>query len=68
VTERGRHAQEVGSTDGAFFSQGHYRLYYGLGTSTRASEITVRWPDGHTRTLKDVEGNRLVVIGRDAAL
>jgi hypothetical protein len=67
VTERGRQAQDVGSTDGAFFSQGHYRLYYGLGTSTRASEITVRWPDGHTRTLKDVEGNKLVVIGRDAA-
>ncbi len=65
VTEHGRQAQEVGSTDGAFFSQGHYRLYFGLGTASRVSEVTVRWPDGHSRTLKDLEGNRLVEILRD---
>lgn len=65
ATEGGRQTQEVGSTDGAFFSQGHYRLYYGLGAAPRAREVTVRWPDGHERTLKDVEANRLVVVQRD---
>lgn len=65
ATEHGRQTQEVGSTDGAFFSQGHYRLYYGLGAAPRAKEVTVRWPDGHERTLRDVEGNRLVVLRRD---
>jgi hypothetical protein len=62
-TPSGRQSQEVGSTDGSFFSQGHYRLYYGLGAASRASEVSVRWPDGRTRTLKDVEGDRLLVVG-----
>jgi len=67
VTPRGRQSQEVGSTDGSFFSQGHYRLYYGLGSASKATEVTVRWPDGRTRTLTDVEGNRLLVVKPDGS-
>ncbi len=65
-TAGGRQTQQVGLNDGAFFSQGHYRLYFGLGKHPRADLMTVRWPDGQVQELRDVEGNRLQVI-RQAA-
>jgi hypothetical protein len=64
ATLEGRQTQEVGSTEGSFLSQGHYRLYFGLGRSDRASAITVRWPDGHKVELSDISGNRLLVVER----
>jgi hypothetical protein len=57
--------QEVGLNDGAFFSQGHYRLYFGLGPEARAARLTVRWPDGALQELTDVAGDRLLVIAQD---
>jgi hypothetical protein len=56
--------QEIGVGDGAFFSQGHYRLYFGLGSIASAEEVEVRWPDGHTQKLNDVKGDRLLVVAR----
>jgi hypothetical protein len=61
-TADGRQTQEVGLNDGAFFSQGHYRLYFGLGSHPRVDLMTIRWPDGQVQELKDVEGDRLQVI------
>jgi hypothetical protein len=65
ATPAGRQTQEVGSTEGSFLSQGHYRLYFGLGRSDRASAITVRWPDGHEAELSDTSGNRLLIVERE---
>ena len=31
-------------TDGAYFSQGYYRPYHGLGGAHRVDPIVVRWP------------------------
>ena len=64
-TAEGLQGQEVGSTDGAFFSQGHYRLYFGLGASERADSIKIRWSDGHEQELHDVAADRRVVIERN---
>jgi hypothetical protein len=61
-TADGWQTQVVGLNDGAFFSQGHYRLYFGLGTRKRADSIRVDWPDGSTQEMRDVEGDRLAVI------
>ena len=58
----GRGNFEVGLNDTSYFSQGHYRLYFGLGPHTRASKVTVRWSDGRTREFTDVEADRLVTI------
>ncbi len=66
-TEGGAQAQEVGSNDSAFFSQGHYRLYFGLGESPRAERITVRWLDGKTLELQDVAGDQLIRIAPDVS-
>jgi hypothetical protein len=59
-----RHVQVIGLNDGAFFSQGHYRLYFGLGGETRAQTLRIRWPDGAEQLLRDVEGDRLMVFAR----
>jgi hypothetical protein len=64
VTPDGRQVQEVGSTDGAFFSQGHYRLYFGLGNNTRANALHIQWSDGEQQEFHDVSGDRLLTIDR----
>jgi len=61
-TAEGRQTQVVGLNDGAFFSQGHYRLYFGLGPQARADVMRIRWPDGQLQELRNVEGDRLRVI------
>lgn len=65
ITSNSQQVEEVGSTDGAFFSQGHYRLYFGLGSHDKADAIKIRWSDGCLQEIKDAKGDRLLVI--DAA-
>jgi len=67
ATPAGIQTADVGSAEGAFFSQGHYRLYFGLGPHAAADAVRIRWPDGHTREMKNVQGDRLLVVGKDAA-
>jgi len=67
VTPAGTQTQDVGSAEGAFFSQGHYRLYFGLGPHAQADVVRIRWSDGHEREIRKVPGDRLLVVGRDAA-
>jgi hypothetical protein len=54
----------VGQSDGARFSQGHFRLYYGLGGAVVADRVTVLWPDGKRSILRDVAVDRRIVVGR----
>jgi len=54
----------VGQSDGSLSSQGHYRLYFGLG-SQKADALSVRWPDGTTQTI-DIGGvNRRVQVSQE---
>ena len=62
TSDAGRQTQEVGMADGAYFSQGHYRLYFGLGATGIAQEVKVRWPDGRERTMSGVVADQLLVI------
>ncbi len=64
-TADGQQLQQVGLNDGAFFSQGHYRLYFGLGSHARVDAIRIRWPDGQVQELRDVDGDRLQVIKQE---
>jgi hypothetical protein len=57
---------EVGNNEGAFFSQGHYRLYFGLGQNERAKAVKIRWPDGSMQQLDNVPGDALLVIEQEA--
>jgi hypothetical protein len=61
-TPEGQQTQTVGASEGAYLSQGHYRLYFGLGSQSRISSIKVTWPDGQSQELKDTQGDRLLTI------
>jgi len=61
----GARMQEVGVNEGSFFSQGHYRLYFGLGQSPGIERVTVHWPDGRIRQMKDVPVDTLLTVSWD---
>ena len=65
VTPAGRQSQVVGSSDSSYFSQGHYRLYFGLGEQTRGNRLEIRWPDGHAQTIDNVKPDQLLEVVRD---
>lgn len=50
-----------------FFAQSTRTLQFGLGDAT-VQRIHVRWPDGTERTFTDIEGNQLVVLGKNGLL
>jgi len=62
TTPDGEQLQEVGINDGAFYSQGHYRLYFGLGQHSKGARVTIRWPDGEMQELENISGDTLHVI------
>lgn len=59
--------QTVGATDSAYFSQGHYRLYFGLGKQSQIDDIEIVWPDGEIQRLNDLEVDQLWQLPKNAA-
>lgn len=62
TTAAGEQLQQLGTTDSSYYSQGHYRLYFGLGKSDRIEAIDLQWSDGQTQHLDNLQGDRLIVI------
>lgn len=54
----------VGESDGARFSQGNYRIYFGLGGAAVADRVAVLWPDGAVTRLEGVAADRVLEISR----
>ena len=54
----------VGEADGARFSHGHYRLYFGLNKSAIADRVTVMWSDGKRTVLRHVRSDQRLVVTR----
>ena len=46
---------------GSYQSQHDLRLHFGLGSSTRVDELTIRWPDGKTETRRNVQANSILI-------
>jgi ASPIC and UnbV/FG-GAP-like repeat len=46
----------------SYLSSEDPRLHFGLGASTSAQTVTIRWPDGETTRLEDVPSNRLLKV------
>lgn len=55
--------QWVGQSEGSHLSQGHYRLYFGLGSAPSA-RLKVRWPDGKVQRLGTVPADQLLRLRR----
>jgi hypothetical protein len=50
----------------SYYSHDDLRLHFGLGSSTQADVIEVRWPSGHVDLLKEVPAGRVVEIREGA--
>ena len=53
---------------GSFCSQNDLRLHFGLGINTLADQIEIQWPSGKREVLRNVAGDRLVVIREGSGL
>ncbi|HCX33468.1 MAG TPA: hypothetical protein DHV08_07865 [Rhodocyclaceae bacterium] len=68
TTAEGLGMQDVGINEGSVFSQGHYLMYFGLGSHAVASTVTIRWPDGRMQELRDVSADRMLVVRQAGAI
>jgi hypothetical protein len=59
-------AQEV-TAQSSFYSANDRRLHFGLGTATSA-DLTIRWPNGATEQIPNVEADHLIVIREGSGL
>lgn len=60
-----RQARQIGSHEGSYLSQGHYRLYFGLGQEKGPVSLEIVWPDGRQQTLRDVRVNQRLTVARE---
>ena len=67
VTPTGRQDRVVGSNESSYFSQGHYRQYFGLGNQTRIDYINIQWPDGLLQKIENVNVDQVLKVVRDIA-
>ncbi len=61
-TANGKQLQQVGGSEGSHYSQGHYRIYFGLGQHPGPFSLTVNWPDGKLTELANPKMDRLLKI------
>jgi hypothetical protein len=61
VTGRLAKIREVRSGS-SYISQNDLRVHVGLGTSTKADLVEIRWPSGIVDRLTDVRADRLLVV------
>ena len=54
-------AQEL-SSQSSYYSCNDPRLHFGIGASTKADQIEIRWPSGQTEIIKDLAANQIVTI------
>lgn len=55
----------AGQAEGSLSSQGHFRLYFGLGTQ-KPNAVSVQWPDGKTQSVPIDAINRRIPIAYPA--
>lgn len=62
ITANGTQFQQVGQSEGSWRSQGHYRLYFGLGEQDQINSIQIIWPDGQNQKILNPDPDQLLVI------
>jgi enediyne biosynthesis protein E4 len=63
ITVTSGHRKQIDEvrSGGYHISQGDFRVHFGLGKALKA-DVSIRWPQGATETLKDVSANQWVVV------
>lgn len=62
TTPQGQQTQTVGASEGAYLSQGHYRLYFGLGAGGKVDALQIHWPDGRLQELRNIKVDTLLTV------
>ena len=65
VTPDGVQLQAIGQSEGSHYSQGHYRLYFGLGQHRTVNTVKVYWNNGYLQEIKNVPSDQLLVVKRE---
>ena len=68
VTAHGVSRWQIVKTGSSYASQSELPLTFGLGASTSASRVQVRWPSGTVDAIENVAGNQLVTIEEGAGV
>ncbi|WP_272063732.1 CRTAC1 family protein [Oscillatoria sp. CS-180] len=63
-----KQTKQVGHAEGSLYSQGHYRLYFGLGKNKQIDSLKVFWPDGSVQEITAPEEDQLLVISQNEGL
>jgi hypothetical protein len=66
LTAGGRTQAQVALSQSSYYSHDDLRLHFGLGSSTAADSIEIRWPSGRIDTVKNVRGGRVVTLREGA--
>ncbi len=62
VLNDGRKIVRICHADGSYMSSSDSRVHFGLGASSLVAVLTIKWPDGHTDTFKNVNGDRYFIV------
>ena len=54
--------RQVGSAEGSLYSQGHYRMYFGLGQESNPKYVRVIWPDSRIDEIEHPKADQLLVV------
>jgi hypothetical protein len=54
------------STAGSYLSSNDKRAHFGLGSDAAAQSVEIHWPSGTVQTLKNVGGDRVLVVDEPA--
>jgi hypothetical protein len=65
ATANGRTQAQAVLSQSSYYSASDLRLHFGLGVSSRADRIEVRWPSGARTSRLNVPGDQTVVIRED---
>ncbi|MGH9311144.1 MAG: CRTAC1 family protein [Vicinamibacterales bacterium] len=66
VTAAGRTQSRAVVSQSSYYSHDDLRLHFGLGPAKSAERVEVRWPNGGTQVLRDVQAGRVVTIKEQA--
>jgi hypothetical protein len=67
VSQQGKQTAVIGSSESSYFSQGHYRVYFGIPGDASAATLEIEWPDGLVQKLTDVAPRRILNVSRRTA-
>jgi len=68
VTDTGRHTAEVGQFESSHYSQGHYRLYFGLGRDDEPDDIQIQWPGNVMQDVDLPVSSRIIQVEQNPIL